>query len=102
MSGFVKPASDEATDWVGVRRNPANEWRCQHLRPNGRKCNRLLAVGEPDGMLYSRRRDHHVKFIDFGGSAAGIRCTECERWNWLLSELLTEEQIERLKTEINK
>lgn len=100
-TGFVKPAAGESKDWQGVRRNPANEWRCQHLRPNKRRCNRLLAVAEGE-MMHAKRGDHHVKFIDFGGSAVGIQCSECRRWNWLLSENLTADQIRGLQTEINK
>jgi len=88
----AKPAGDESTDWIGVYRGPDNQWRCQHLRPSGRKCNRLLAV-EDDGELYSKRHDHEVRVIDVHGSVTGIRCTECRRWNWILSDNLSEEDI---------
>ena len=99
-SGFVKPAQGEQRDWAGTRRNPDTEWRCQHLRTNKRKCNRLLAVAEGE-VMHAKRGDHHVKFVDFSGSAVGIQCTECKRWNWLLSEHLTDDQIARLQTELN-
>ncbi len=99
MGQFVKPAGEESQDWVGVYRGPNNQWRCQHLRPDGRKCNRLLAV-EENGFLYSKRGDHKVKCIDYGGSATGIQCTECYRWNWILSDQLTEVQLEDLRTRI--
>lgn len=88
----AQPAGDEARDWVGVYRGPNNQWRCQHRRPQGRLCNRLLAVYD-DGMLYSKRGDHEVRVIDLRGSATGIKCTECHRWNWILSDGLTEQDI---------
>lgn len=88
----AKPAGDEATDWVNVYRGPDNQWRCQHRRPAGRLCNRLLAVHD-DGMIYSKRGDHEVRVIDLRGSATGIKCTECHRWNWILSDNLSDEDI---------
>lgn len=95
----AKPAGDEATDWVNVYRGPNNQWRCQHRRPVGRLCNRLLAVHD-DGMIYSKRGDHEVRVIDLRGSATGIKCTECRRWNWILSEGLTDEDIAELTRRI--
>jgi hypothetical protein len=53
-------------------------------------------------MMHAKRGDHHVKFIDFSGSAVGIQCSECRRWNWLLSEHLTADQVAGLQAEINR
>lgn len=96
---LAHPASDEARDWVNVYRGPDNQWRCQHRRPVGRLCNRLLAVNEA-GTISSKRGDHEVRVIDLRGSATGIKCTECHRWNWILSDGLSEDDIAVLSRRI--
>lgn len=95
MSDFVRPVEGESADWIGIYRGPDNQWRCQHLRPSGRKCNRLLAVND-EGVLHAKRGDYEIRVIDFKGSATGIKCTECARWNWILSNGITEADISEL------